>query len=130
MKKGFSLIEIIVVISIISIIFVFANLNFGSFGERASFSASLKSIVSNLRMCQQNAISKKETVEIVFKKTRYTFDSKSKELPKSIYIETPKMIRFSSSGNTPPGGSGTIILKSKNQSAKIIVSTIGRVRIE
>ncbi|OGC06572.1 hypothetical protein A2230_04625 [candidate division WOR-1 bacterium RIFOXYA2_FULL_36_21] len=130
MKKGYSLLELIIVISIIGIFFAFVSINFGNFETKAEFKAITKTIVSDLRLCQQNAISQKESCDTIFEKDYYIINNKKKHLPSLINIKNPKTIRFSSSGNPQPGYFGTIILESKNQSIKIIVSAIGRIRVE
>ncbi|OGC14083.1 hypothetical protein A3J90_08740 [candidate division WOR-1 bacterium RIFOXYC2_FULL_37_10] len=130
MKKGFSLIETVIVLSIIGILFAFISYQLSSFGDQARFKAVTRMIVSDLRLCQQNAITQKESCEIVFGTNNYKTDSKVKQLPPLITIQNPQTIRFASSGNPCPGYFGTIILTLKKQTAKIIISSFGRIRVE
>ncbi len=121
LKKGFTLIEILIVISLIGILFTAAYFNHSGYVEISKLNAAKTQIVSDLRAAQNKATNEHKTVSI-------TFDNKTK-LPSGITVSN-KIIKFAASGFCPPGYSGTIILSGKKKSKKIIVSSNGRVRVE
>ena len=129
-SKAFTLIEITVVMGIISLLFLFFSYKFSGFQERLAFKSTRNSIVTNLRLAQQEAISKKESIDIVFYNHSYTFDGAIKNISNQIKIKNPQIIRFTDSGNPQPGYFGTIVLESKNQTGKIVISPIGRIKTE
>lgn len=102
MRRGFSLIELIVVISIVSLICLISLPSYKRFCARPTINLSASTIASEIRTAQSRAYSENSTKQA-------------------------QGIFFAPSGNPLPGKFGTIIV---NNSKKVIVSNSGRVRIE
>lgn len=148
-SPGFTLIEIIVVISIVGILVAVSIPLLSNFSRVSQLNKESQNIASELRLAQELAQSKKTTCRISFvskslfyenakfKVENYSYFTggyvkiKERKLPKRFDFEEDRTIEFSSSGAPSPGGSGTIILKDiSGRQLKIIVSSIGRIRIE
>lgn len=121
-RPGFTLIELLVVISILGLMSLISIPSFSRFASQLTLNASAKTLASDLRQVQSQAILKHQTLSFALGNFRF---------PGGIKAVKTSSIRFSSSGSTPPGGSGTFALQNRfGQQKKIIVSTSGRVRIE
>jgi Tfp pilus assembly protein FimT len=103
-RRGFSLVELVVIVSICGLLFSLSFPTLANFRSRLSLETAARGMASDLRKCQASAMSKGETVACAGTK-----------------------FKFSSSGFPPPGGSGTYRMCGKK---KIILSSAGRVRIE
>jgi len=102
MRRGFSLIELIVVISIISIILLTALPSYKRLSRAPTTSLTAIRAAGSLRKAQAQAYSQNS-------------------------IQTAEGMSFAPSGNPIPGKYGTLII---NKTKKVIVSNSGRVRIE
>ena len=121
-KNGFTLIEILIVISVLALLLSISIPSTARFSARQTLSASTKTLASQLRATQSQAVLQHKTLSL---------DPTETTLASGIKFKKVKPITFSSSGLTPPGGSGTLILQNRfGQSKKIIVASSGRVRIE
>jgi prepilin-type N-terminal cleavage/methylation domain-containing protein len=121
-RKGFTLIESIIVMSIVALLFTISLPRLSAFSKQLYLNNSAKLIASNIRQLQSQARLTHNT---------QTLDLAKSNLPKGINIIKASNIKFSASGSPPPGGSGSIILQnSLGQTKKIITSSAGRVRIE
>jgi len=146
---GFTLIEILVVLSIVGILAASSIPILSNVFNVSQLKREAQNIVAELRLAQEMAETKKTTCCISFKSKSIFYESaqifverydyfkgkyvniKSIELPKKFDFKEDKVIKFSSSGSPPAGGSGTIVLKDAGgREKKIIVSSIGRIRIE
>lgn len=116
MRRGFTLVELIIVLSLFSTIAALALPNYKKFCGQPILNFSAKAMASEIRKTQGQARSQHKTLAV---------DLAKLTLP--IPITQSKTISFAPSGNPPPGGSGTIII---NNQKKVIVSNCGRVRIE
>jgi len=120
--KGFTTIELLVIVAISGLLFAISFPAFRNFSSQLYLGAAAKNLAASLRAAQIQAISQHKTL---------TFTPAKSMLPSGIKLKKNKAIVFSSSGTTPPGGSGTIILSNiSGRYKKIIISTSGRVRIE
>lgn len=129
-SSAFSLVEIIVVISIIGAFAVFSLLSYSSYLESVKIKAAAEQIRSDIIACQNNAQAEHAISIIVFSDTSYTINSlRIVNLPARVFAEH-KMFKFASSSNPIPGYFGTLTIKCGAKSKKIIVSPLGRVRIE
>jgi prepilin-type N-terminal cleavage/methylation domain-containing protein len=108
-RRGFTLIELSVVISLIGLICLFALPTLANFKDRVRLEADTTQLATDLRKTQIEAICVGEA--------------------RSLTAEAKQFI-FSKSGNPPPGGSGTVVINGRYGSRSIIVSSAGRVRVE
>lgn len=121
-KPGFSLIELLVVISVLAIVATLSLPTFSRFSASLSLEASAKTLVSELRALQSQAMSQHQTFSLNLAKLN---------LPQNIKFIKTSNISFASSGFPPPGGSGSLIMQNQfGRQKKIIVSSTGRVRLE
>ncbi len=105
-RSGFTLIEILVVISIMALLLAFAVPSLSIFNAKTRLNISASNLASDLRCLQIKALSKHTTLNY-------------------------KNIAFSPSGNPSVGGSGTVVLSNKfQQQKKVVVSSSGRIRID
>ena len=121
-RKGFTLIEILIVISVLALIFSITLPTLSTFSAELSLEASTKAVASELRNLQSRAILQHKTLSLDLSKLK---------LPLGVKNINACNLSFSSSGFPPPGGSGTVILQNKfGRTRKVILSSAGRVRIE
>jgi prepilin-type N-terminal cleavage/methylation domain-containing protein len=121
-KKGFSLIEIIVVVGILGMLFTLSLPMSKSFSSILYLNASAKGLASELRNVQSQSVLKHKTLSLSLDELR---------LPPGISFANTHDISFSPSGCPPPGKSGTLVLQNSfGRTKKVIVSSSGRVRIE
>lgn len=120
--RGFTLIELLIVISVIAVIAAISLPTLYAFSAQISLNASAKNLASSLRKLQSRAIMRHENLAL---------NPADLKLPKGVSTVKTSNISFAPSGFTPPGGSGTLILKNNiGQTKSIVVSTSGRVRVE
>lgn len=129
MKNGFTLLELLIVVAIIGIISTVGCYYLSNAFSSIKLQAAAQEIASDLRLCQQKAISEKTDVLITFNTNNYVFLKTNKTLPKPLSISNPQLVKFSQTGNPTPGYFGTIILSDGHKTKKIIVSPVGRIRI-
>lgn len=121
-KKGFTLIEVLVVIAVVATITLVSFPAFSLFSAQLSLNAAARAVASDLRKLQSRAMLQHETLQL---------PGGDLALPPGIQAAKPCDFSFAASGAAPPGGSGTLVLKNRfGRQKKIIVSAAGRVRIE
>ncbi|MFC1568092.1 type IV pilin protein [Candidatus Margulisiibacteriota bacterium] len=121
-RKGLTLIEILVVLGIIGTLAIFALPTYYNFSAQLTLNAAARALAAELRGLQGQAVLQHKTLRL---------DLAGRRFPSGIKPVKLSEIGFSSSGFTPPGGSGTLILANRfGRQKKIIVSSAGRVRIE
>ena len=121
-RKGFTLVEIIVIIGILSVLFSLALPLSARFSSTLYLQASAKALVSELRRLQSSSVLQHQTLS--FAPDKFT-------LPPGIKFKSICDIGFSASGFPPPGKSGSLILQdSSGRTKKVIVSSLGRIRLE
>ncbi len=125
MRAGFTLIEFLVVFLIIGILLSWGTLQFSGIISRVKLSAATRVIVADLRAGQVKAPS-----ILIFTRDSYTIDGRTKKLMSGVTIIRPITIKFSRTGSPLPGYFGTIELKCGKLSSSIIVSNLGKVRVE
>lgn len=124
-RRGFTLIESLVVFLIIGILLSWATLQFSGISSRVKLSAATRVIVADLRAGQVKAPS-----TLVFTRDSYAVDGRAKKLVSGVIITRPITIKFSQTGSPLPGYFGTIELKCNEAVSRIIVSNLGKVRVE
>ncbi|MFA4906080.1 MAG: type II secretion system protein [Candidatus Margulisiibacteriota bacterium] len=125
MKSGFTLIESLLVFLLIGILLSWATFNLSGVTSRVKLSAASRMIVSDLRAAQSRTSS-----TLIFERDSYSVDGKTSKLPGGVAVVRPITIKFSRTGSPLPGYFGTIELKCGDSSSKIVVSNLGRVRVE
>jgi prepilin-type N-terminal cleavage/methylation domain-containing protein len=108
-RRGFTLIELSVVISLIGLICLFSMPTLANFKDRVRLDADATQLATGLRRTQIEAICAGAT------------RSRTAE---------GREFMFSKTGNPPPGGSGTVVMNGRSGSRSIVVSSAGRVRVE
>jgi prepilin-type N-terminal cleavage/methylation domain-containing protein len=132
MKKarGFTLIEIIIVVCIVSVIAGFFSFQFAGIVGRIKIRTASRMIVSDLRLTQDRALSQQAEAEINFFRDYYASGGKIVKLPSRVTVANPHAVKFSSKGTPVVGSFSRIDLKCENAAAAIIVSPQGRIRVE
>jgi len=128
--KGYSLIEIVLVICIIGIIAGFLSFRFSGITDQIKLQSSARQIISELRSAQMKAVSGHNDQEIIFSDDHYIVAGRERKLPSSVFILSAVTVKFSPSGMPYPGYFGTIKLLCHDRSVSIIISNIGRIRVE
>ena len=138
-RSGFTVIELIMVLSLISLLFSFSFPSLASLRCTLVGKAVIRKISSQIRMAKIEALNQGKTTKIVFDPVhnKYIYTDGSgisthHELPAeaSLYRTNFQLntLRFNNTG-TPSGG-GTITLKVRNNLKYIIITPVtGRVRI-
>ena len=142
MKKGFSLIELILVISVISAVLCFSIEQIRPLKESLAVRTFAQQLLGDLNFIKLRSIQRGTVYELNCVKDSYTisyFDNntgclikeRSEPLNNSISIEKPVNFRFSNSGFPCPGYIGTVQIRSlTGKTSKVVVSSVGRIRIE
>ena len=125
MRTGFTLLESLVIFLIIGILLSWGTLQFSGITSRIKLSAQTRVIVADLRSAQVKAPS-----TLVFTRDSYTIDGRTKKLLSGVIITRSITIKFSQTGSPLPGYFGTIELKCNEAVSRIIVSNLGKVRVE
>ena len=121
-RAGFTLVELLVVISILGLMFLISIPSFSRFSSQLALKASAKTLASDLRHLQSQAILKHQTL---------SFNLGNFKFPGGIKAVKSSNISFSPSGFTAFGGTGSLLLQNRfGQQKKVVVSWSGRVRIE
>jgi len=142
MKKGFTILELLVVISLLSLLISISSVNLAGLKRCMLLDNSANELANTLNIIKQTAISSSGRTELVCNVKKYhietldLFSNSMKKtceasLPDGICFKEPCEISFSQSGFPIPGYSGTIIMSDRSgRTKKIIVSSFGRIRIE
>ena len=118
-RRGFTLVEVLVVGAVVGILLNFSLLGFRSFSHQLVLSAAVDKLICQIRKTQAQALAQHKIIKVKI------------ELPRGIKLVKSCNIGFTGSGFTCFGGSGSIILQNRlGRQRKIIVSTVGRVRVE
>ena len=140
MKKGFSIIEILIVIGIISLLSGLSYFGFTSIRSSLDVSYAAKQVFSDVRLTQDLAKTVHYPHQIIFFRGSNHYQIinleddeiiKEEQVSNTVRFDGKEMFIFSSSGNPVVGGSGTLIISNiKRKIKKVIVSSNGRVRVE
>jgi prepilin-type N-terminal cleavage/methylation domain-containing protein len=121
-RPAFNLVELVICLSVMAIFAAIGPTIANGLLNNWHLQAASRGLVSDLRQLQAQAICRHETL---------TFNPAQFKLPAGIIFSKTSPIAFAASGQTPPGGSGTLILSNRlGQSRKVIVSSAGRIRRE
>jgi len=129
-KSGYSLLQLIVVLSIIAIIAGYFSFRFSGILDEIKLQSAAKMIQSDLLTLKTKAQAEHNEQEIIFQASQYSFNGHNKTLPSSVSIINPQTIKFGASGMPVPGYFGTLKLNCHNKTTSIVISPQGRIRIE
>lgn len=142
MQKGFTLIELILVISVISAILCFSIEQIRPLKESLAVRTSAQQLLGDLNMIKLRSIQRGTVYELNCAKNYYIISyldnntggyikERFETLSSGVFVEKPVNFRFSSSGFPCPGYIGTAqIISLTGKTAKVVVSSVGRIRIE
>lgn len=137
MRKGFTLIEILIVLVIVSSLLAVSVAGIRRFTSSLEYSNSVNQVVSDVKLTQQLAGASSQTCRIEFKagKNIYTIMKgaslfRSAAAGNKIQFYGKSYFSFVPSGHTEVGGSGTVFLNGPVKVKKIVVSSRGRIRVE
>lgn len=140
-QAGFTLVEIMVVITIVGILATISMPAFASWRNRTAVSSAATSLLAHMKQARTKAMAENRSVSIAFTSTTYTFDAdttgscglcKSQTVSFSSFSSTlsvsPTTTRtFSSQGTA---NSGTITLTANGVSRTITLNVIGRAYLQ
>ena len=134
---GFTLIEILVVIVIISSLLAFSFFGAAGFRNALEFDNSAHQVLSDIKLTQQLAESSYETCKIEFAagENTYTITKggnlfRTYSASSKVRFSGKSYFSFAPSGCADVGGSGTLSITGGSKTRNIIVSSKGRIRIE
>ena len=148
MKKtgGFSLFELLIVIAVIAVVSAIVTPNIISWRNGAKLRGAADNVRGDLQMSKVTAVRERSPVTITFSATNYqvTFTDKdgnarilrNRQLPAGVRVDLGSTgfgamgdkTQFNSRG-LPVAGSA-VLVNTKGDQKNIIVSTLGRIRIE
>jgi type II secretory pathway pseudopilin PulG len=127
---GYSLIQLVIVLSIIAIVAGYFSFRFSGILDQIKLQSAAKMIQSDLMSAKMRAQAEHINQEIIFSNNQYFFNDHKKILPSSVFIQNPQTVKFAASGMPIPGYFGTLKLICHNKTASIVISPLGRIRIE
>lgn len=108
-SSGFTLLECLVAILMIGLLTFFSFSVFSNFLDRGKLRAEVEQTVMRLRQAKVTARALSQDVSVVCQ---------------------GKTFKFAPSGNPVPGFFGTVEIKNRSGSKKVVVSAVGRIRVE
>lgn len=137
-KKGYTVIEMILVITIIGILATVSLPIYKKSLAHYRHSSALRMIAADIRLIQQQSITKNQSYGLVFNNIDYSLvrgeNLESRELPEGNHIIgtdfEDNSLSFNPSGEPSKGG-GTIIIgdASGNKSSVVVTPATGKVKI-
>ena len=133
-ERGFTLIEVMIVIVIIGIMTGIAVPAFADWRERQSVRSATQSLMAHMKQARVLAIAENRTVSITFTSTSYTYDAGScgqcsaqvislAQFANSLTVSPTTTRTFSSRGTV---NSGTVTLTAGSTSRSVVLNVIGR----
>jgi prepilin-type N-terminal cleavage/methylation domain-containing protein len=136
-SKGFSFIEILIVLVVLGTLSYFAVGGFRSFYSAVQFDMSLDQVVVDIKFTQALADTSHRPCSIVFAQganeysvTKDGVVIKTSYVAPQIKFEGKSYFAFVDEGETDFSGSGTIVMKSTTRTATVVLSKDGRLRVE
>jgi type II secretion system protein H len=145
-SRGFSILELLVVLAVIAVVSAIVTPNIISWHSRAKLRGAAGNLKGDLEMSKARAVRERSPVTVTFLATRYqvAFTDKDgnlttlrdRKLPGGVRVDLDNT-SFGSMGEKtefngrglPQAGSALLINK-KGEQKKIVVSPLGRIRIE
>lgn len=135
--KGFTLIEVLVVLVIVSLLTSASIMGFKVFRNTIEFRDTVDQVLTDIKYTQQCAETSSRSCRIEFRpgENIYYVTKGSKMLragtvDKEIGFTGKEYFSFVPSGCTEVGGNGTLFVSGLGKTKKIIVSSMGRIRVE
>lgn len=137
MRKGFTLIEVLIVLVIVSFLMAMSVVGFKRFTTSLEYSSAVNQVLSDVKLTRQMACTSSQTCRIEFKAGKNIYNIikgtslyRSVTAGKNTQFYGKNYFSFAPSGNTEVGGSGTVVMGAQPTAKKIIVSSRGRIRVE
>jgi type II secretion system protein H len=140
-QRGFSLIEMMIVVIIISVLAAIGIPAFSSWKEKQAVSNAASSLLAHLKQARNLAVAENRSIRITFASTAYTFDAdttgncgtcKNNVISYSQFSDNLSMSPATTRTFTSHGtaNSGTITLTASGSSKKIVMNIIGRAYLQ
>lgn len=148
MKRGFTLVELMIVIAVIAIISAIAAPNFTTYMAQRRLNGAARMVMSDLMAARQKAVSMNQNVKVSFVSNHSyeiwndannngtVADNEGEDVVRDIH---PDYYDVTFSSNTSPefrpngtvvaATNGTVTLSNATESKQVITSSAGRVRI-
>ena len=155
MKKirGFSIIELLVVVAVIAVVSVIVTPNFMRWRNNAKMRDAVDNLMGDLEMAKINAVRENSFVAVLFNPTGYRVfvdranfwirDAderllRDRKLPAGVRFDLDHIdwgfadnrTRFNSRGRTDTANGTAVLVNSRGQQRDVIVSSLGRIRVE
>lgn len=136
-QRGFSLLEMMVVIIIIGVLAAIGIPSFSSWKEKQAVSNATSALLSHLKQARNLALAENRSVRVTFSSTSYTFDADTtgscgpcrdeaigySQFSTNLSISPTTVRTFTSQGTV---NSGTITLTASGKSKSITLNILGR----
>jgi prepilin-type N-terminal cleavage/methylation domain-containing protein len=145
-KDGFSLFELLTVIAIIAVVSAIVAPHIISWRNSAKLRGAADNVKGDLEMSKARAVRERSPVKVTFTATNYqvTFTDKDgnartlrdRQLPGGVRVDLGSTSFGAMDDETQFNGRGlpvagsAVLVNTKGEQKKIIVSTLGRIRIE
>jgi type IV fimbrial biogenesis protein FimT len=137
MRKGFTLIEVLVVLAIAGLLLSASITGIKKFTSSLEYNNAINQVMSDIKLTQQLAATSSQTCRIEFKAGENSYSImkgssfyRSATAGNNTQFYGKSYFSFAPSGNTDVGGSGTLYLGGPSKAKKIVVSSRGRIRVE
>ena len=151
-SRGFSILELLVVLAVIAVVSAIVTPNFISWRNNAKMRGAVDNLMGDLEMAKIRAVKENNFVAVMFNPTGYrVFVDKAnfwvqdtderlvrvRQLPAGVTFDlghpdwsfTSNRTRFNSRGRANIAGTAVIVNREGHQ-RDVIVSTLGRIRVE
>ncbi len=139
MERGYSFIELLIVISLITMIAGMAALKIGDWQAHQDLNAAARQLASDIRLLQQvtvNVDARKGTPVLILHTNGYYSDPPNpapfkRTFPSTVSIPTSDKVIFSAKDGSPTMVKAITLRRTDSKgSREVIVDSVGRVRIQ
>ena len=147
-KRGFTLVELMIVIAVIAIISAIAAPNFTTYMAQRRLSGAARMVMSDLMAARQKAVSMNQKVKVSFVSNHSyeiwndannngtVADNEGEDVVRDIHpdyydvtLSSGTSPEFMPNGTVVAATNGTVTLSNATESKQVITSSAGRVRI-